>query len=431
MQSIILIILITIFGILVVKNFIKDLNSVLSLSTGFLVGLGLFTFELFVTSWLGVRITNYSVWISIISMLAIVLLTSFFRNQGINFTKYKLSKYEILGLSIISLILLLSFTMSVYYPITAWDALALYDFRAKIIASTGYFVQISANYNYFSHYPIHTSLIHTIIYLTSNLNPQFVYSIYLFSFSAIFYPFLKERTKANVAFFATLVLVTIPEIFEHSTLAYTNLPYTVLYVSGMIYLFFGFLKNDDGHLVISSLLVALSTWVRSDLPFWLTGILFALYYSFKNKRIKPFLFYLIPFALIQQTWNRFASTLYGNGYSTSGQLSEASMSLLKNLDLGRLFEISNYIYINVISTWGALLVLFVICAIVNILKNRNNTLIFLAIIIVNMLGLFVGTYVFSFKVVEWKEIADSAARMAMFFPPMMIFYSSMVISDNT
>lgn len=430
MQSIILFTLITIFGILIVKNFIKDLNSALVIATGFLVGLGLFTFELFVSSWLGVRITNYSIWVSILLMMAITLAITFFRKLGFSFTKIKLSRFEILGISIISIVLLISFVMSIYYPITAWDALALYDFRAKVIAEAGYFVQISGMYNYFSHYPIHTSLIHSIIYLTGGLNPQFIYSVYLMAFATIFFSFLKERTSNIVAIIATLTLVTTPEIFEHSTLAYTNLPYTVLYVSGIIYIYFALLKENDGYLFISSILIALSTWVRSDLPFWITGILFALYYSIRHKRVKPFLTYLIPFALIQQIWNRFAAMSFGNGYSTSGQLTDAGSSLLKNLDLGRLFEISNYIYINVISTWGALFVLFMVCVIVNILKNRNNTLIFLAIIIVNMLGLFVGTYVFSFKVVEWKEIADSAARMAMFFPPLIIFYSSMVISDN-
>jgi hypothetical protein len=52
-------------------------------------------------------------------------------------------------------------------------------------------------------------------------------------------------------------------------------------------------------------------------------------------------------------------------------------------------------------------------------------------IIINLIGLFVGTYIFSYKVLEWKEIADSATRMAMFFPPLILFYSGMVISDNT
>jgi hypothetical protein len=430
MQSIILIILITIFGSLIVKVLIKELKPLLVMSTGFLIGLGLLTFILFAISWIGIRITNLSIWSSVIFMLFATSIPFYLLKRKINFDKLKLLRIESAGLLLIAFILALSFLLSVYFPITAWDALALYDFRAKVIADAGYFVQISKNYNYFSHYPLHTSLTHTIIYLTGNLNPQFIYSIYLLVFSVIFYMFLKALTKKNIALISTILLITTPDIFEHSTLAYTNLPYTVLYVSGIIYLFFAFLKENDGYLMISSLLIALSTWVRSDLPFWLTGILFALFYSIKSRRIRPFLLYLIPFMIIQQTWNRFASMSFGNGYSTSGQLSEAGTSLLKNLDISRFFEICSYLYVNIISNWGPLLVLFVICMIVNIFKKRTSSIILLAIIIVNLVGLFVGTYVFSFKVAEWKEIADSAARMSMFFPPLIIFYSSLVISDN-
>jgi hypothetical protein len=141
-------------------------------------------------------------------------------------------------------------------------------------------------------------------------------------------------------------------------------------VSGLLFLFTAFVKDSDDYLMVSSILIGLSTWVRSDLPFWITGSLFAIIFALKRKKIKSIFIYFVPFLLIQQTWNRFAASVFGSGYSTSGQLSDASTSLLKGVDFVRVTEVSVYLYKNVISSWGFLLVLFIVCMLINLIKKE-------------------------------------------------------------
>lgn len=440
MNEIIIIFLLLVFGSLLIFLLKKDINLVENLSLGFMTGLGLITYLMFIYSWFGIRITYNSTVLVILSLILLLLfilrkslkniLLMFFDRSIFRDNSNKKNNYKF-GLILSVLIILIvasTFIFAIYYPITVWDALALYDFRAKVIADVGYFVQISKNFTYFSHYPLFTSLSHTIIYLADGNNPQFLYPIYLVCFASLFYVLLKNKIGKLYSLASVLILVTMPEIFEHSTIAYTNLPYTVYYVISIIYLSIAMSNKEDKYFILPGILMGLSTWVRSDLPFWITGIVFSIFYAFKNKRIKPILFFVLPLLAIQQPWNYFASSLFGSDYSTSGQILSATGLLFKLFDMQRILEVCLYLYENVILVWGPLFVMFAFAILINFSdKKYSKSKNLLYLIIFNLIILFVGTYVFSFKVAEWKEIADSATRMSMFLVPLLVYYSSIVL----
>ncbi len=433
-----MLILLIVLGYLMTKVLIKSVGFFEALSLGLLLSIGISTFLIFIYSWVGIKITV----LSVVVMLFLLIITSLLICKKLKVGVLQLSSFKFGNIGeftwterIVILLIIgslgLSFFLSLYFPITVWDALALYDFRAKIITETGFFVQVARNYEYFAHYPLFTSLSHTVFYLVGITNPQFVYSMLFICFGTVFFINLKKISNRRVALVATLLLITIPEIFQHSTIAYTNLPYTIFYVSGLIYLYNAYINERLDMLLVSSLLIGLSTWVRSDLPFWLTGILFVITLSVIKKSIKPILIYLVPFLVIQQPWSRFNSSMFGKSYSTVGQVTNASSSLMQGIDINRLIDIFMYIYNNVFVTWGALSVLFISFVIISIVnKSIKKTLFFLGFIIVNLFLLFVGTYLFSMNVNEWKEIADSAVRMSMFFPPLMLYYISIVIGKT-
>ena len=134
------------------------------------------------------------------------------------------------------------------------------------------------------------------------------------------------------------------------------------------------------------------------MPFWLSCAVLVILFSVKLKKVWPVIVYFPIFLLIQQVWNMFASGLFGSDYSTSGQLISAGESVLSRINFYRLYEVMIYLYTNVFLSWGVVAVVFVAALIIN-LWNRNKIAIpLLLIIIFNILGLVVGTYVFSFKV---------------------------------
>lgn len=418
---------------------IKELPLLERIGLSYLLGVGFTTFLAFIYSWVGIKITIISILVMLLIFIVIFRLacTLVKRKIAIKLPNvvnvYRNSKwYEKVILLAIVFLILLSFSITLYYPVNAWDALALYDFRAKIIAQTGYFVQVSNQFNYFSQYPLLTSLTHTIVYLSGGNNPQFIYSLYFLAFIIIFFSLIRKNSNRFISLLFTFLLLTSPTLFEHSTISYTNLPYTVYYVIGTIYLYFSVTQKRYDYLLISSLLFGLSTWVRSQEPFWLVGILVVLAYSIYKKSIFPLLVYLPGFLVIQRLWNLFQTHYINELFSTTGQFSFALKSLLGGVDFKRIMDISVYTYQNVILPWGYIAQLFVVAVIIDFISGyKKKNLIFLSIIAANFLVLYAGTYLFSLMFKGWREIPDSASRMSMFFPPLMIYYIALVLTGIT
>lgn len=406
------------------------------LGLSYLLGVGLVTLLTFYLSWLGLKITSNH----ILAIVAVLIVSSYLLCLKLkreihlvlpNFRKIFLDMewYERAVLFIILFVFGLSFVLMIYYPVNAWDALALYDFRAKIMASLGYFVQIQGNFTYFSQYPLLTSLTHTIVYLFGGNNPQFTYPFYLISFALLVFSLARKDVGRFVAMATALFIVTNPETLQNSLIAYTNLPYTVFYVIGVIYLYKAVKDNKNVYIFLSALLIGLSTWVRADEPFWLTGAIVIIIYSIYKKSLIPSLVYFPIFLLIQQPWSIYAAHLFGQSYSTTGQLTLVGKSVLSGVNFGRILDVTIFIYKNVVLSWGFISAAFLIAIIVDI-KNKfsHYRLIMLSIIIINLLGLIAGTYIFSLEVSGWKDIPDSALRLAMFFPPLMIYYVGLVFA---
>ncbi|MBU0923078.1 hypothetical protein KJ553_03345, partial [Patescibacteria group bacterium] len=431
-------ILIIYFG-LIFSSLIKEgLPFLEKLGLSYILGLGLTTLMMFFYSWIGVKITLGSIVILLLTLIVLVRYICHFLKRKIEIKipnmlkEFKfLKRYEKIICVGICLIFFISLLINAYYPVYVWDALALYDFRAKIIAQTGYFVQVAKQFDYFAHYPLLTSLTHTIVYVAGGSNPKFTYFLFYLSFGLIFYGVLRRHTNISVAIFFTFVLVSTPTLFEQSVIAYTNLPYTVFYVTGTLYLYLAVINKSNNYLLLSSLLIGLSTWTRATEPFWLTGIVVVLLYSIYKKSIFPILTYLPGFLIIQQPWKVHLSRFFGDTMSTSGQISSASKILLSGASLNRVIEVVGYIYQNIILTWGPMFFFFLIAAFIDI-KNRHKKghLVLLLIIIVNLLLLFVGTYAFSITNVEWKKIPGSARRMSIFFLPLMIYYIGLVLGNT-
>lgn len=404
----------------------------------FLFGIGFITLILFFSSWLGIRITPLNILTILFLLIVLSLAMCNLLKRKIEIKLPNLLRnfillrwYEKIIILFIGIAFLSSFLISVYYPVNSWDALALYDFTAKIVAQTGYFVQIADQFYYFAQYPLLVSLGHTIVYLFGGWNPQFIYPLYFLSFAIIFYSLIRKESTRFISLLATLVLVTSPRLFTHSTIAYTNLPYTVYYVIGTIYLYIAIVRDKPQYLFMSALLIGLSTWARSAEPLWLSEVLIVMVYALHKKSIYPALTFLLPFFIIQQPWNIFQARLYGVTLSTAGQLSLIPKILSAGVDFKRIWDVSLYINRNVVESWGPILAIFLIFVFFDIKnKFKRRSLIMLVIILANFMAVYVGTYLFSIRFEEWSVIPDSATRMAMFFPPLMIYYISLALGNR-
>lgn len=428
--------LVILFGFNLAKFILRNSSFWENFGLSFTIGIGLITLGMFYYSWIGIKINEISVFffLIIVNTLVYLLLRKFKIGGSKLNIKQSLKGFNLFGriaLIIVLIEILLSLVITLYYPVEAWDALALYDFRAKIITNTGFFVQIADQFYYFAHYPLLTSLAHTIVYLYKGINPQFIYSLYLIFFAISFYVLLRKHVGKNISLLSTLLVISTVEIFEHSTISYTNLPYTVYYVLGLLYLSDALVKNDRRLFIISTILIGLSTWTRATEPFWIIAVLAVIIFSLMKKQIKIILIYLLILLALQQPWRYFMTSLYGHLYSAEGQVGLTVKTLMMGINVNRLSEILNYVYENILISWGPVLLLFITIIIFETRKIfQYKYLIPLILILSNFLLVIFGTYIFSFSVPEWREIADSAKRMSIFFIPLMIYFSTIVISDK-
>jgi len=437
-------ILIFILGFLLSKILVVKMHSVECFGVSFLVGLGVFTLIVFsYSSFLNIKITLQSVLVALVSgIVPLALLFKLLKRRvSFNLLRFWMNLKKIPSLEkLVALFLIGIFTISwliaTYFPVYIWDALAIYDFRGKIIASQGFYAQIAKNFFWFEGYPLFTSLSHALVYLFGGKNPQFIYPLIYFSFIFAFYGNLRKFVARKTALISITLLASVPLLFQHSTFAYTNLPYSTFLSLGSIYLFTWFAKKKSlGYLILAAILTGLSTWTRSTEPFWMVNILclaVLVIYRFKKYWLS-FIVYIVSFSVIREPWQLVNYyVLNGNGGSGLQVTKEASSyvgTIVHTvIDPSRILEVSSFIYQNVITSWYPLLFLFLFCVVVN-LKGffKNTSTLFLLIIFLYFGLLLYATYAYSFSVSYWYTIPDSARRMAMFFMPMMVYYIGLAL----
>lgn len=436
-----------IFGYLLSVVLVEKMRLLERLGNSFLLGFGVFTLLMFCYSTLGVKITLQSTIFSLVVGILLALAAAklfkrkiFFKTSGLFKSLLKLPRLEKVIALVIGAFVIGSLIITTYFPVYIWDALALYDFRGKIIASQGFYTQIANKFFWFGGYPLFTSLSHTLVYLFRGNNPQFLYSLMYISFIFIFYSTLREFVSRKNALISSLILASTPVIFDHSTFAYTNLPYTIFLASGSIYLFTWFVKKrPTGYLILSAILTGLSTWTRSTEPFWMANVLLLVALSIYSLRkyLLSLLVYIFSFLLIREPWNIVNYYILTNTGSQKAPLivSEAaaytSALFQTAIDPTRIVEVGVFIYNNVVMSWYPILFLFLFCLIINmkgIFKKASS--LFLIVIFLYLGFLLYATYVYSFGVPYWNTIPDSARRMAIFFMPMMIYYVGLTFGDT-
>jgi len=328
-----------------------------------------------------------------------------------------------------------SLVHNLYWPVSDWDSLAVYDFRAKSFLLTGY-MKDAINSGYFTAYPLYTSLSHTFLYLLGFKNPVFFYSfLYVSLIVSLFFAMHRITHNRIFSLLFALLLSFNPFIYGHSLMSYTNLPYTVMIAVGFAYILFSFLNErlDFGAFTLGAVLVSLSSWVRSPEPFWLLAFPFVILFSFYSKK----LFHLIFISLVVY-FPRFIWFEFLRDYKVvTGSYDSVYLTNFKNMVLG-LYSLNHdkvisYFLKNMISPYNILLAVFVISLLFFFYCLGANRIYFddrrfvscllpsglaLSMLALMLLGLYL--FMFSFGDLAF-EIVGSAERSTMPLIPITLF----------
>jgi hypothetical protein len=98
-------------------------------------------------------------------------------------------------------------------------------------------------------------------------------------------------------------------------------------------------------------------------------------------------------------------------------------------DFSRWILVINYVYIHMISPWGAIPIVFILALIFAIIKRQKGLFVIFFIAVTFLLMLLAGTFVNSYLQVsgDWLAVGDAATRLSMFMYPVFIFCVALVI----
>jgi hypothetical protein len=405
---------------------------------GYLVGIGFFTLIMSIANLFGVPFTLFYMF-SLLSILSLTLFSFYLFYLGKNGIKDKLVSLKIKNLLtnlsfaeklmslVIVFLILSSLIAGLYFPVRDWDALALYDQRAKMFVATGYQAEgLSTPYR-ISHPPM-TSMAHTLSSLTNITNPMYLYAIIFISFVVVFYFICRRFISRAYSLLATLALASTPIIYGHSQMAYTNLPYAVYSSLGLVYLYLWFVKKGKNvrYLVISSVLVGLGTWIRSADLLWIIAMLVVVVAAIAFRKFKSVLVYSLIFFPIYYYWiylrAQFINTPVVGGLPD--RTPELIKTLISDISFERAADIGQIVFASMISPYLPLFIAGLLIFVSRLVKKKlqfNGELLLIMVV----LGVFInyaGLYVFSINYSSYAVLRDSLHRMSMFVIPLLLFY---------
>lgn len=405
------------------------------LATGFLISTGLSTFLWFIFTSFGFTF-DLKMCLNILTVLIIVFLILNIIFKNINSLKFPIFNFRVSNFQLIVTLLILiavvsSLIANLYWPIRDWDALTLYDFRGKFFASENSISDVFKIHRYYLGYPLYTSLLHAFVYLLDvKGNPLFIYTLIYASFIVAFYFNLKRITSNKIALLFTFVIAFTFEIFDHSLLSYTNLPYSAFLLLGYLY-FINYVKDTKlSSLVLASLLIGLSGWIRSSDPFWIPALLLMIYESIKNKKFNHLVMFIVIILTIRLPWSYFVSEI-SKGYSvtSSNNLNLIfTTSISKYID--RLFLVIPYVWINVIKPQLSIYLMFVLTLLMYIPKPSRVLTITRLLVLINLCVIIGGVYFYSIVYEKWQVIGNSVTRMSIFMTPLILIVVAITVSHK-
>lgn len=435
------IILFSLIGYSILKALKFSKFSLEMMGLGYLFGFYIVTIFLIVLSFFSIRLDAFAVTLLTYFTLVILLLinATFFRKiKAIAFGQSD-RRIKIIFLPIF-VVIILSFIINTFWPPITWDALTLYDFRAKLFASGHNLIDLADNVgsslSYYYDYPPTTSYAMALSYILKQ-NSMYIYTGFFVSLLICFYYCLKRITTANNSAFFTLVLASAPIIFSHSMMAYTNLPYAITFSLGVLYLALFWLKKEHKFLIVGMLLCALTVWIRTKEPFYLIPATITLWPVLIIRSKKTLIAYVLLFILLlvmKIPWSSF----------TASQMSIAQKIQQTNVSPNPVSEISqNKIYFSMqrlievltfskqaTDIYQPLIIILLITLLLNIKHAIKN--LFIPLVVVLSLGVMIGgIYIFSMSNSWWKNIPDSVRRMMVFIVPLIIFYIGTIPKINS
>ncbi len=399
-------------GTIFVHQVFPELSALYKLSLGFGLGIGLFSLILFIELLIS-KVLSTS--IILIAYCAIALIT-----LGIyKYYKEPLPKPRVIIASIkrldfwLLLILGLFGTATVIsigrgYSIV--DELFVWGPKGYGIAARGLTEGATSYGTLTTQYPLNIPLsIATFRYLFDETLPQskLIFPFYYLSTLIMLYEIIKNKVSKNFAGLATTLFGTTQIIFNHATIAYTNLP-AMYYFSAAVFLLVEKISKGDpspqkGKFFLAGILMSLAMWTRPEVIQigWSVIIVLGIYFYINRSpeiSTKGFVYFIAPIIIFTLFWFLTAPYAYFHGGFSEGTVIFA----LENIFLGTFhFSEAKYLlsfFLKAIfnfKIWGGVGWIFTVLIVFFAFKNIRKFINIPIITGVVYILLIIGSYYFT------------------------------------
>ena len=425
-----------------------------NIGLSYLIGLGCFTYFMFLLNWLKFSFSIKTGLLLIFSLTTLTLILNFyifgfiFKKPKFNFSNKKLlnflkriSFWQKILIFNLSFIFISVVSKTSYWPVSNWDSIVLYDYLAKQFASKG-FIDYGLE-SAFLGYPFLVSLSHAWLYAFQIFQAGLIHSLFYISFLLVIFGFLKRKTSFSWSLIFTSFLALSSPFIDHAFMTYTNLAYSIYLSLSFIYFIDWHVEHKDSSALIAFILLSLSTWTRSIEPFWMLslGLAVALALLSKNKRNIIILMLGIFLVLsVRFSWFSYKKQISQqmNFVSTTALQMEQddyySQPLLHRLNFQKVQESTKYFIYYILVPTKTYYLIFTLSGLIFIINYRKSIfkselLSLFSIILINTLIIYMGIIYFSINYPDWKNIGGSATRMALFINPLILYTTALICFD--
>lgn len=442
-----------IFGLVISLLISREIAILERIALAYAIGYGLLTLGMFLLNVLGMEFSliNTVVLLSGILILSLVYLKwknrfDYFSLRKLNPIRRKrsirapLSVFELIMIALLGFFALAHIIIAVYWPVHRWDSISTYDFRARIFAETKSIPEAALRMrdNFFLpwytgvvfQYPPMTSLVHTWLYFCGWSSPKIFYPLLLISLVTIFYFSLRNYSPRYHCLLFTLILITFPFIYAQATAAVTNFPFAFYFGVGTLYLYRWMLTQKRGFLVLSTLLLGLSSWVRQEsLVFFLGYLVILVVYSIPRRQFFAPLLFSLPYFSIAFLWPVYTPNVLHIGLV--GTALSHFLTALKHwheiIDFTRWKGVTMLLWSKLV-TFRMVFYLGILVTLLYIDRIRQHLFLFL-LVLSNLVLFMAGTYFFV-TIHGWAPFAGAPARLFMMFLPIILYFVALVTAER-
>lgn len=235
----------------------------------FPLGAGIYTFTLFLVSWVGITLTATTMTILLLLLISAAWFVArrwgaFSRLSG----QPEMATIECFGLGALLIIAAAAAFISIGRGHSTYDVTAGWAIKGYGIALEGD-VKAGGDWGMWGlAYPLNIHLLNAIFQLISGDSGPFSKLVPVLYFSTAlmttywFWRQVQVHTSLRLA--AILFLALHPLLFLHATMGLANLPFTSMIIGAVLVLLAGFSTEDKGNQILGGLLLGIASWTRAE-----------------------------------------------------------------------------------------------------------------------------------------------------------------------